>query len=72
MEWIDIPAHRVLVINHEEYDREFTPLNEQGFATSAGECPYRIVRNRDQKMFRIADFLPFGSAACCQVTLREI
>ena len=52
MNYIDVPAHRVLRVTKEELAEQFTFLQEDGKACNFGEIIYRILR-KDGKLFVI-------------------
>ena len=53
MEWIDIPAHRVLKINYQEMLLDFHCLTEEGQIAHNGAAIHRVIRLTDNKVFRI-------------------
>lgn len=71
-EWIEIPAHRILVLGRRDFAEEFETLNEKGEAPSFGEQIYRVVRKKDRKIFKIARFQPVESFSLDLIALEEI
>ena len=56
MEWIDVPAHRVLKISRLEWDTRFDKLNENGEPCSKSfERIYCVVRD-DGRVFRYPSY----------------
>lgn len=71
-EWVEIPAHRVLLITHEEFCDDFIRVNAEGQTPPPGEACYRVIRKRDNKVFRIADFQPYHCVERNEIALKEI
>jgi hypothetical protein len=57
-EWIDVPAHRVLKVTDAQLWHDFTLVDENGVEMSKEgvRTVYRIVRNKDRKMFCMPRF----------------
>jgi len=56
-EWIEVPAHRIYVISARELRDDFDFFRENG-RLMLGEIPYRFVRKKDGKVFKLARFAP--------------
>lgn len=56
--WIEISAMRVLEVTQIEYRNSYQRLNAQGDSPEDGEMTYRVVRESDGKVFKLADFVP--------------
>jgi hypothetical protein len=72
MEWIEIQAHRILVVGKREFGEEFETLTEKGEAPSFGEAIYRVIRKRDRKIFKLARFQPIDSFSLDLIALEEV
>ena len=57
-EWIEVPAHRIYVISERELRNGFDYIGENGKLVERGEIPYRFVRKKDGKVFKLARFIP--------------
>jgi hypothetical protein len=57
-EWIEVPAHRIYVISARELRDDFDFFRENGRHAMLGEIPYRFVRKKDGKVFKLARFAP--------------
>jgi hypothetical protein len=55
MKWLDIPAHRVLEVEHQELIGEFDLYDESGNQSAFG-TPYLLFRKKDGKRFKLARF----------------
>jgi hypothetical protein len=57
-EWIEVPAHRIYVICVRELRDGFDYIGENGKVVERAEFPYRFVRKKDGKVFKLARFIP--------------
>ena len=57
-EWIEVPAHRIYVISGHELRGGFDYIGENGRSVAGAEIPYRFVRKKDGKVFKLARFIP--------------
>ena len=57
-EWIEVPAHRIYVICVRELRDGFDYIGENGKPVERAEFPYRFVRKKDGKVFKLARFIP--------------
>jgi hypothetical protein len=55
MKWLDIPAHRVLEVEHQELTGEFDLYDQSGNQSAVG-TPYLLFRRKDGKRFKLARF----------------
>jgi hypothetical protein len=55
MNWIEIPAHRVLEVERNELIEEFDMYDEAGKLCGSGKI-YLLFRKKDGKRFRFAQF----------------
>jgi hypothetical protein len=55
MNWLEIPAHRVLVVERNELMDEFDIYDEAGKLCSGGRA-YLFFRKKDGKRFKFAQF----------------
>jgi hypothetical protein len=55
MNWLEIPAHRVLVVERNELMNEFDIYDEAGELCSGGRA-YLFFRKKDGKRFKFAQF----------------
>ena len=55
MNWLDIRAHRVLEIEHDELLNEFDMYDDAGELCSGGRV-YLLFRKRDGRRFKFAQF----------------
>jgi hypothetical protein len=55
MNWLDIRAHRVLEVEHDELLKEFDMYDDAGELCSAGRV-YFLFRKRDGRRFKFAQF----------------
>jgi hypothetical protein len=55
MNWLDIPAHRVLEVERNELMNEFDMYDDAGELCSGGRA-YLLFRKKDGKRFRFAQF----------------
>jgi len=51
--WIDVPAHRVLEIPADEFDKDYILLNTEGHTLQFGQQCYRVERKSDNRLFRL-------------------
>jgi len=70
--WIEIPRCRVLQVTAEELDCEYDLLNEAGKLKERGERIYRIVRKKDNRVFKPAPFSPSDSYVLDVFYLEEL
>lgn len=56
--WIDVPAKRIFEIDAEIFRNDFRALNANGEPVGYGEQTYLAIRKRDDKVFRLAEFIP--------------
>jgi hypothetical protein len=71
-EWIEVPAHRIYVTSARELRDDFDYIGENGRPTARDEIPYRLVRKKDGKVFKLARFaLQYGDVYNC-LALEEI
>jgi hypothetical protein len=71
-EWIEVPAHRIYVICARELRDGFDYIRENGRPSAHGENPYRFVRKKDGKVFKLARFIPQYSGVHDCTALEEI
>ena len=71
-EWIEVPAHRIYVISRVNYADGFDYIRENGRPVARGEIPYRFVRKKDGKVFKLARFTPQYSGVHDYTALEEI
>ena len=63
MRWVDVPAHRVLEVTEEELRKDFTIYDESGSPSHSHYTPpYRVVRDKDGKVFRPSRFCPYDQS----------
>ena len=55
-EWIEVPAHRIYVILARELRDDVDFFRENGRHAMLGEIPYRFVRKKNGKVFKLARF----------------
>ncbi len=55
MNWVEIPAHRVLEVERNELFEEFDRYDEAGKLCGSGKI-YLLFRKKDGKRFRFAQF----------------
>ena len=55
MNWLDIPAHRVLEVEHDELMKEFDMYDEAGKQCGGGRV-YLLFRKKDGRRFKFAQF----------------
>jgi len=72
MEWIEVPAHRVLKIDYRIFKRDFVQVNENGSPCSNGDRIYRIIRKSDSKMFMVPRWHCMAEDAGAWIFLQEI
>jgi hypothetical protein len=65
--WIEIPAHRIYAIPRERLFKEFDLIGESGETAREGEMVKLVVRKRDGKVFKPADFAPARAMATLDV-----
>jgi hypothetical protein len=71
-EWIEVPAHRIYVICARELRYGFDYIDEKGKPVERGEIPYRFVRKKDGKVFKLARFIPQYIGVHVWTALEEI
>ena len=71
-EWIEVPAHRIYLISESELRDAFDYIGENGRRTPRDEIPYRFVRKKDGKVFKLARFIPQYSEVHNCTALEEI
>ena len=71
-EWIEVPAHRICLISESELRDAFDYIGENGRRTPRDEIPYRFVRKKDGKVFKLARFIPQYSEVHNCTALEEI
>jgi hypothetical protein len=71
-EWIEVPAHRIYVISARELRDDFDYIRENGRLAAHGENPYRFVRKKDGKVFKLARFILQYSGVRDCTALEEI
>ena len=71
-EWIEVPAHRIYVICARELRDGFDHIGENGKPVERGEIPYRFVRKKDGKVFKLARFIPQHTGVHVCTALEEI
>ena len=64
-EWIEVPAHRIYVISARELRDDFDFFRENGRHAMLGEIPYRFVRKKDGKVFKLAASLRNSGVQDC-------
>lgn len=70
--WIDVPALRVFEVSHDEFYGNYRRVNQKGEYPTMGEETYRVIRDSDSKVFKLARFVPTeGPAKNCHY-LEEI
>lgn len=70
MEWVEIPAQRVLRVGYDELEEHFYRVGPNGGPPERGEMAVAIVRRRDERVFRRAAIQPDSSdmGAICYLT----
>jgi hypothetical protein len=71
-EWIEVPAHRIYVTSARELRDAFDYIRENGTPATPGEIPYRFVRKKDGRVFKLACFAPQCSEVHNCTALEEI
>ena len=61
MNWIDIPACRVLEVTRVETGEYFKLFGEDGEPLKQNGLIYRAIRKSDSRVFKIASFIPLRS-----------
>ena len=61
MNWLEIPAHRVLQVDRNELMNEFDMYDEGG-KTCGGNRAYLFFRKKDGKRFKFAQFGDLNAA----------
>jgi hypothetical protein len=56
MNWVEIPAHRVLEVERNELIEEFDMYDEAGTKLCGNGIVYLLFRKRDGKRFKFAQF----------------
>ena len=72
MPWINVPAHRILVVSRHELLTEYEPVDEKGETVKSGGLIYRIIRKADNKVFKPGAFLPAEFMARDLFAMEEI
>jgi hypothetical protein len=62
MNWLEIPAHRVLQVDRKELMNEFDIYDEAGNLCSGGRA-YLFFRKKDGKRFKFARFGDLNAAS---------
>ena len=55
MKWLNIPAHRVLEVEHDELMKDFAMYDDAGKLCSGGRV-YLLFRKKDGRRFKFAQF----------------
>jgi hypothetical protein len=55
MKWLNIPAHRVLEVEHDELMNDFDMYDDAGKLCSGGRV-YLLFRKKDGRRFKFAQF----------------
>lgn len=71
-EWVEIPAHRVLMVNYTEFHEHYSQVDDKGEPCQPHNVPYRIVRLADDKVFKVARFGPTCGVALNVLYLEEV
>jgi hypothetical protein len=72
MKWLELPAHRVLEVEHNELMNEFDMYDEAG-KLSGGGSAYLLFRKKDGKRFKFARFGDlYGAIKRNRVYLEEV
>ncbi len=61
MNWVDIPACRILEVTCMEVREQFESLSEDGEPLKEYESIYRVIRKSDSKIFKMASIVPMRS-----------
>jgi len=69
---IEIPHKRILEINRHHFEMNFRRLNANGDTPNYGEQVYLAIRYRDEKVFKMAEFIPANSGQTDCVYLEEL
>ena len=69
---IDIPAGHVREVDREYFEQNYTRVDKDGKEVAMSEPPYLVVRNSDGKVFKLAEFVPYGWKAKDCVYLEEL
>jgi len=72
MRVIEIPHRRVLEMDKSYFDNNFMCVNENGDSVGMSEALYLVVRNSDSKVFKLAEFVPYGWKGKDCVYLEEL
>jgi hypothetical protein len=60
--WVEVPAHRILVVPYSEFTKEYRRLNSDGENAKEGETAAIVVRDRDRRYFKASRF--FSTDEC--------
>jgi hypothetical protein len=60
--WVEVPAHRILVVPNEAFRLLFDRISENGELAVEGEVAAFMVRKKDGRRFRRARFFPADSS----------
>jgi hypothetical protein len=72
MNWVEIPAHRVLEIDRNELINEFDIYDQAGTLCGSGKVSF-LFRKRDGKRFKFAQFGDLhGAVKMNRVYLQEV
>ncbi len=71
-EWIDIPAHRILLVPHQELANEYDRLGADGGPVAEGEQTALVRRRRDGCIFKPARFCPIDASPRALFVLEEL
>ena len=72
MNWLDIPAHRVLEVEHDELMKEFDMYDEAGKQCGGGRV-YLLFRKKDGRRFKFAQFGDlYGAITRKRIYLEEV
>jgi hypothetical protein len=58
--WIEVPAHRILEVESDEFREEYQRLDSNGEIAQEGAAVELILRNRDGRRFKLAKFFPLS------------
>jgi hypothetical protein len=72
MKWLEIPAHRVLEVEHKELMDDFEMYDEAGKLCD-GSSAYLLFRKKDGKRFKVAQFGDlYGAMKRNRIYLQEV
>ena len=69
---IEVPPKRILEVEKFHFEANFQRLNANGETPRYGEATYLVVRNKDSKVFKPAQFVPAEPAGRECVYLEEL